>query len=77
MTGPAIGKWIIFAGCLLIGLGLLIWLGSKWGVPFGKLPGDIAVQKEKMRFYFPLATSLIISLILTIFVNLIFWIFRR
>jgi len=77
MTGPTIGKWIIFAGCILIGLGLLIWLGSRLGLPLGKFPGDIHVQKEKVRFYFPLATSLIISLILTIVVNLIIWLFRK
>jgi hypothetical protein len=77
MTGPTIGKWIIFAGCVLIGLGLLIWLGAKFGIPFGKFPGDIHIQKEKSSFYFPLATSLILSIILTILVNLIIWLLRK
>lgn len=77
MNGSTVGKWIIFVGLVVVALGIVIWVVSKLGFPVGKLPGDINVQKEKIRFYFPLATSLILSLILTILVNLIVWLFRK
>jgi hypothetical protein len=71
------GKWFIYAGVGLIVIGLLIWLGSKMGIAFGKLPGDVQVQKEKFSFYFPIVTSLIVSLVLTIVINLIFWLLKK
>lgn len=72
-----IGKWLIYAGLALIAIGLVFWLGSKWGIPFGKLPGDIHVQKEKFSFNFPIVTCIFISVALTILINLIFWLFRK
>lgn len=58
-------KTLIFFGIVLIGLGLLVTLFGK--VPgLGKLPGDIYVRKGNFTFYFPLATCLILSLILTL-----------
>ena len=71
------GKWFIYIGLALIAVGLLIWLGSKWGISFGKLPGDIHVQKEKFSLYFPIVTSIIASIILTLLINLIFWLMRK
>lgn len=64
-------KYLIIAGLVLIGLGLLWPVLQKF--PFGRLPGDIVVERENFRFYFPLMTSVIISVILTI----LFWIFRK
>ncbi|MGE5197119.1 MAG: DUF2905 domain-containing protein [Deltaproteobacteria bacterium] len=67
-----IGKALIIFGIILIGLGLLFTLFNK--IPFfGKLPGDIYIQKKNFSFYFPLATSILISVIL----SLIFWLFNR
>lgn len=77
MDGGTIGKWIIFLGIGIIALGILVWVGSKVGLPIGKLPGDIRVHREKFALYFPLVTSLVLSLFLTIIVNLIIWLFRR
>ena len=58
-------KTLIFFGIILIGLGLLAALFGK--VPgIGRLPGDIYVRKGNFTFYFPLATCLILSLILTL-----------
>ncbi len=76
MEGQNFGKWFIYAGFGLIAIGLLVWLGSKLGISFGKLPGDIHVQKEKFSFHFPIVTSIIVSIVLTILINLIFWLFR-
>jgi len=65
----SIGKMLVFLGLFIILFGLIFMLAGK--IPFlGKLPGDIAIHTKKVHFYFPLATSLIISLLLTILVNI-------
>ena len=63
------GKALVFLGLGLAALGLVIMLG----VPVGRLPGDIYVKRGNFSFYFPLTTSIILSIILT----LIFSLFRR
>jgi len=66
---PAIGKMFIILGILLIIAGIAFLLGDK--IPFiGKLPGDIMIKKERFSFYFPITTSIIISIILTILFSL-------
>lgn len=64
-------KLLIIIGIILVVLGLLWPLFQKLGL--GRLPGDIVVEKENFSFYFPIVTSIIISLVLT----LLFWLFRR
>lgn len=62
-------KTLIFFGIVLIGLGILVSLFGK--VPgIGKLPGDVYIRKGNFTFYFPLATCLILSLILTLVLTL-------
>ncbi len=69
---PALGKMLIILGCIIIVIGVILLFAHK--IPFiGRLPGDIYVKRDNFTFYFPLTTSIIISIILT----LIFWIFRR
>ncbi len=66
-----IAKMFISFGILLIVIGLLLQLFGK--VPgLGKLPGDIYIRKGSFSFYFPIVTSLLISVILTVLLN-IFW----
>ncbi|MBC7391314.1 MAG: DUF2905 domain-containing protein [Opitutaceae bacterium] len=66
------GKMIIIIGLVLVLVGLLISYGSK--IPFlGKLPGDFLVKRENFTFYFPLATSLLLSL----FISLIMYFLRK
>lgn len=68
----SIGKALIFFGIVLIGVGVLLTFTHK--IPFlGKLPGDIFIQRKNFTFYFPLATSILISIIL----SLIFWLWSR
>lgn len=65
------GKYIIMAGAVILLIGIIIYFfGSKlhW---IGHLPGDIRVEKENFRFYFPLTTTILCSLLLTIIVSLI------
>lgn len=65
----SIGKALVLFGVVLIVVGVLVQLFQK--VPWiGRLPGDIYIKRENMSFYFPLATSLLISLILTLLLNL-------
>jgi hypothetical protein len=65
------GRWLIIFGVILIVAGLLWPLVQKLGV--GRLPGDIVVERDNFRLYFPIATSLIISLVLTA----ILWLINR
>ena len=62
---------LIVAGIVLLAVGLLWPVITRLGL--GRLPGDIVVERPNFRFYFPLATSLVISAVLT----LLFWLFRR
>ncbi|MGE0081801.1 MAG: DUF2905 domain-containing protein [Thiohalomonadaceae bacterium] len=65
------GRILVILGIVLLVAGLAWpWL-QKLGL--GRLPGDIAIQRDGFRFYFPITTSIIVSLLLT----LILWLFRR
>ncbi|AOT72813.1 DUF2905 domain-containing protein [Geosporobacter ferrireducens] len=66
----SLGKTIIMIGILLIVTGTILFLGSKLGL--GRLPGDIYYKKENFTFYFPVMTSIIASIVLTILLNLLF-----
>jgi hypothetical protein len=67
-----LGKTFILLGVVLMVLGLILYLGGK--IPWlGRLPGDIYVERERFTFYFPLATGLVISVIIT----LVLYFFRR
>ncbi|NPA15841.1 MAG: DUF2905 domain-containing protein [Deferribacteres bacterium] len=66
-----ISKLLIGLGIFLVVIGVLIPLISK--IPFiGRLPGDIYIKKDNFVFYFPLATCIIISIVLTLILNLFF-----
>lgn len=67
----AMAKWLITLGIILVALGVLWPLLAKLGL--GSLPGDIRVERRGYSFYFPLTTSVIVSIVIT----LILWIFRR
>ena len=61
------GRLLIIAGLVLVGIGLLVQLG----LPIGRLPGDFTVRRGAFSFYFPLATSIIVSILLTIVMMLL------
>ncbi|MCX8116903.1 MAG: DUF2905 domain-containing protein [Desulfobacterota bacterium] len=68
----ALGKILLLVGVLIALTGLLLMVGDK--IPWiGRLPGDILIKKERFTFYFPLTTSILISLLLT----LLFTLFRK
>jgi len=67
----SIGRILIFFGIIIIFTGLFFMLAGK--IPhLGKLPGDIMLRAKNTHIYFPLATSLIISILLTIILNIFF-----
>jgi hypothetical protein len=69
---PALGKMFIILGVIIILVGLGLLFAHR--IPYiGRLPGDIYVKKDSFTFYFPLTTSIIVSVLLTI----IFWIFKK
>ncbi|UFJ39022.1 DUF2905 domain-containing protein [Brevibacillus humidisoli] len=60
-----IAKLLILMGVVLIVIGLIWQFGGRF-LPLGRLPGDIAVEKENVRFYFPIVTCIIISILLSL-----------
>jgi hypothetical protein len=66
-----IGRFLIIAGVVLVAVGLLWPVLTRLGL--GRLPGDIVVERESFRFYFPIVTSIVVSVVL----SLLFWLFRR
>mgnify|MGYP003395290007 FL=1 len=60
-----VAKILIIGGIILIITGLIWQFGEKF-LPLGRLPGDIVVEKENFRFYFPIATSIILSILLSL-----------
>lgn len=65
------GKYIIAAGVIVVIIGILVYFFHdqlKW---FGNLPGDVRAEKGRVKFYFPIVTMIIISVVLTIIINVI------
>ncbi len=73
MTMAEIGKSIIFVGIIIIIIGVLLLFSDKLPFNLGRLPGDISYKKENFSFYFPITTSILISIILSI----LFYIFSK
>jgi len=64
-------RTLVILGVVLLVIGLLWpWLGK---LPFGRLPGDIVVEREQFRLYVPVTSMVLLSLLL----SLLFWLFRR
>jgi len=75
MWFQGIGRILILVGAFVVFLGLLLVLWQR--IPFlGRLPGDIFVQKGNFQFFFPIATCVIISVLLTIIVNVVIHLFK-
>lgn len=70
-----VGRMLVLLGIVLIVVGGVLWLGSAFGgkVPFlGRLPGDIYVERGNWSFYFPLTTSILLSIVLTLVLAFLF-----
>lgn len=69
MNGQDFGKLCIFLGLGIVLLGVIILVLSKW-ISLGRLPGDIFIQGEHGSFYFPIVSCIILSVVLSIIMNL-------
>jgi len=66
-----IARYLVIGGIVLILLGGGVYLAAKFGIPLGRLPGDIRIEGENGSFYFPITTSILVSVVLTILLNVI------
>lgn len=67
------GRWLMVIGVIFLLLGLLLFLLGKTGLGLPRLPGDIFIKKEGYSFYFPIVSCIVISVLLSVLMNL----FRR
>lgn len=68
------GKWLVIIGALILGLGMIFYF---WGDKFqwiGHLPGDIRIEREQFKFYFPLTTMVLFSIVLNVVIRVVKWI---
>ncbi|MCC7362470.1 MAG: DUF2905 domain-containing protein [Anaerolineales bacterium] len=72
-----LGKWIVVLGLGLVALGGLVWVVGRLGLPLGRLPGDINIRGDNFSLYFPCATAIIASIVLTVLLNLAARFLRR
>ena len=72
-----IARWLVVGGVVLILIGGGVFLASRLGIPIGKLPGDIRIERGGGLFYFPIVTSCLLSILLTIVLNIIIRFFNR
>lgn len=67
----SLSRYLMLFGIILFLIGGGVYLAAKFGLPLGRLPGDIRIEGENGSFYFPIATSILVSVVLTIVFNLI------
>lgn len=68
-----LGRMLIVFGLVLLAVGVLVSIGERPPIRFGRLPGDIVVRGKNSVFYFPIVTSLLLSVVL----SLLLWLFNR
>ncbi len=67
----SVGRALILAGAILLVAGLVVLFLMRFNLPLGRLPGDIYIQRENFSLHIPLATCLLLSVILTLIVNVL------
>src|SRR6266404_5216699 len=70
-TMNELGKLLLFAGLILVAGGLILMLFGRTNLPLGRLPGDIIYRGKNTTFYFPLATSILLSVVLSVILYLV------
>lgn len=66
-----LARYFVIGGIILILIGGGVYLAAKFGIPLGRLPGDIRIEGKNGSFYFPIVTSIVLSLLLTIILNVV------
>ena len=69
----AVGRLLVRLGFVLIVVGGLVYLLGRLGIPFGSMPGDLTWRRKNVTVYFPIGTSILLSILLTLF----FWLLSR
>jgi len=72
-----IARYAMIGGIILFLIGGGVYLAAKFGLPLGRLPGDIRIEGENGSFYFPITTSILVSVVLTIVLNVIVRLLRK
>jgi hypothetical protein len=71
METDNLARWLILGGLIVAGLGGVLWLAGRLGLPLGRLPGDLRFETGGVSCFVPLATSVLLSLALTLIINLL------
>jgi uncharacterized membrane protein len=73
--GQNVGPFVVMAGIVIAVVGILVWIGGfAW---FGHLPGDIRIERENVRIYIPVISMLLVSVVGTILLSIVQYLFRR
>jgi hypothetical protein len=72
-----LGRWIVLLGIGIALVGAAVWAAGRLGLPLGRLPGDLHFQRGGATFFIPCATSILLSLLLTVVLNLVLRWFNR
>lgn len=72
-----VSRYLMIGGIALFLVGGAVFLAAKLGLPLGRLPGDIRIEREHGGFYFPLASCLLASIVLSLLVNVIARLWKR
>lgn len=73
----SIGKVLIILGIGLALVGVGLYFAERWGLPVGRLPGDVRIERGNFSLYFPLATMILLSILLTVGINVILRLINR
>jgi len=72
-----VSRWLIILGLSLAGIGALIALLARFGIPLGRLPGDFRFQSGNVSVYIPLASAVLLSVLLSVAVNILLRLLRK
>jgi hypothetical protein len=64
-------RWLIIIGLVLVGIGAILWVITRLGIPLGQLPGDLRIQTERFTCFVPIVSTILISILLTLVLNLV------
>jgi hypothetical protein len=73
----SIARYLMIGGVMMFLVGGGVYLAAKFGIPLGRLPGDIRIEGGSGSFYFPVTTSILVSILLTIVINVIARLFKK
>lgn len=76
-TMESIARYLMLGGIVLILIGGGVYIAAKFGIPLGRLPGDIRIEGQNGSFYFPVTSSILVSVILTIVLNVVARLLRK